>query len=103
MNHLKKHKKEMQIQDDHWQSIADEKDIEKELEDKNMQKWVKQQLNTLPANYRSVLSLYYLDDKKYEDISDIMRIPEGTVATWISRGKKQLKKEFDKLELKGGK
>ena len=32
------------------------------------------------------------------EISDILKIPMGTVATYISRGKKELKKKIEKYE-----
>jgi RNA polymerase sigma-70 factor (ECF subfamily) len=49
-------------------------------------------LLSLPVMYREPVTLYYLDDKTYEEISTILRIPVGTVGTRISRAKAQLKK-----------
>lgn len=45
----------------------------------------------LPDKYRDVMTLRYLEEMNYRDISDILRIPEGTVATLINRAKKKLK------------
>jgi RNA polymerase sigma-70 factor, ECF subfamily len=44
-------------------------------------------LKKMPIIYSEPLSLYYLEDKSYEEISDILRIPMGTVATRINRAK----------------
>ncbi len=44
-------------------------------------------LGKMPIIYSEPLSLYYLEDKSYEEISDILRIPMGTVATRINRAK----------------
>jgi len=41
--------------------------------------------------YAEPLRLYYIDEKSYEEISDILRLPKGTVATRISRAKILLK------------
>jgi len=41
--------------------------------------------------YRSVLILKYLEDKDYNEISDILKIPLGTVATLLHRAKKEFK------------
>jgi RNA polymerase sigma-70 factor (ECF subfamily) len=41
--------------------------------------------------YREVLVLKFLEDKSYEEISDILKIPEGTVATRINRAKKSFR------------
>lgn len=38
--------------------------------------------------HRTVLVLRYLEGKSYEDISDILAVPPGTVATLIHRAKK---------------
>ncbi len=49
-------------------------------------------LEQLALIYREQLSLYYLDNKSYEEISDILRLPMGTVATRINRAKVIMKK-----------
>ena len=48
-------------------------------------------LPLLKLEYREVLVLKFLEDKSYEEISDILKIPEGTVATRINRAKKSFK------------
>ncbi len=42
----------------------------------------------LPINYQAVLILRFFENKNYEEISDILKIPEGTVATRLNRAKK---------------
>jgi RNA polymerase sigma-70 factor, ECF subfamily len=49
-------------------------------------------LEHLPILYREPLSLFYLEDASYEEISDILRIPLGTVGTRINRAKGIMKK-----------
>lgn len=49
-------------------------------------------LDILPLKYREVLVLKYLERMSYEEISDVLRIPEGTVATRMNRAKKMFKK-----------
>lgn len=44
-------------------------------------------LKQMKLIYREALSLYYLEDKSYDEISDILRLPMGTVATRINRAK----------------
>jgi RNA polymerase sigma-70 factor (ECF subfamily) len=64
---------------------ADEWDAEK------LAKLIEDILPMLKQEYREVLVLKYLEDKSYEEISDILKIPEGTVATRINRAKKSFK------------
>ena len=49
-------------------------------------------LEAMDINYREPLSLYYIENKSYEEISDILRLPMGTVAVRINRAKVILKK-----------
>lgn len=44
-------------------------------------------LEQMSIIYKEPLSLFYLEEKSYEEISDILRIPIGTVATRINRAK----------------
>ncbi len=51
-----------------------------------------QVLELLPLKYKTVLILKFLEGMSYDEISDVLKIPEGTVATWINRAKKAFKK-----------
>jgi RNA polymerase sigma-70 factor (ECF subfamily) len=50
---------------------------------------VERTLASLPEKYRTVLVLQFLEGKSYRDMSDILSVPEGTVATLVHRAKKQ--------------
>lgn len=101
INYLKKHKKEISIETNGWikEALKSEVNLEKDLEKKEAQKILKDCLKNLPIIYRSPLTLFYLEEKAYEEISDVLRIPMGTVGTRINRGKKILRKICNK---KGG-
>lgn len=45
----------------------------------------------LPSNFHEILILRYWEDKSYSEISQILQIPMGTVATLLNRAKKQFK------------
>ncbi len=49
-------------------------------------------LGEMSLLYKVPLSLFYLGEKSYEEISDILRIPVATVGTRISRAKIIMKK-----------
>ena len=53
-------------------------------------------LNQLPLPYKEVMVLKFLEDMSYEEISDILKIPEGTVATRINRAKKAFRELSEK-------
>ena len=49
-------------------------------------------LELLPIKYRTVLVLKFMEGMSYQEISDVLKIPEGTVATRINRAKKKFVK-----------
>lgn len=97
INLIKKEKKKVSLGKNKWMSemIEDKNvDIEKEFERKELIKTVRKLLKRLPVKYRSPITLFYLEEKSYEEISDILRIPVGTVGTRINRGKKIIAKFY---------
>jgi RNA polymerase sigma-70 factor (ECF subfamily) len=50
----------------------------------------------MPEKYRQFLILKFFEKLSYEEISDILKIPEGTVATRINRAKKLFKNIAEK-------
>jgi RNA polymerase sigma-70 factor, ECF subfamily len=60
-------------------------------------------IGELDTAYRDVLVLRYLEEKSYDEIADILRLPPGTVATRINRGVKRLKARLESLQREGGK
>jgi RNA polymerase sigma-70 factor (ECF subfamily) len=65
---------------------SEELQIEDERIDDREQIW--SILTRLPIKYKEVLVLKFLENMSYEEISDILKMPEGTVATRINRAKK---------------
>lgn len=49
------------------------------------------QLNTLPEQYRTAVSLHYLQGMSYSMVAEVLQIPEGTVKSHCSRGIKRLR------------
>jgi RNA polymerase sigma-70 factor (ECF subfamily) len=68
---------------------------EENAEDSNTRK-IHEVLQKLPIKYREVLVLKFLEMMSYEEISDVLKIPEGTVATRINRAKKAFIQEGGK-------
>lgn len=74
-----------------WEHIASDDDPAVRLDSKIAMKSVRATLAKMDRRYRTVLILKYLEDKSYDEISDILQVPPGTVATWLNRGKKEFK------------
>jgi RNA polymerase sigma-70 factor, ECF subfamily len=70
-----------------------------ETVDKNLtNKRIQEAISKLDTRLREVIILRFLEEKSYTEISDILRIPSGTVATYIHRGKAQLRKIFTEID-----
>ncbi|WP_102691561.1 sigma-70 family RNA polymerase sigma factor [Rummeliibacillus pycnus] len=55
-------------------------------------------IGQLKENYRTAIILFYYYDYSINTISEVMEIPEGTVKTYLSRGKAELKKSYKEEE-----
>lgn len=78
----------VQIDESLYENLPSNLNIEKELGRKLDQESIKHVLNLMPEKYKSVLILKFLEEKDYNEISDILKKPTGTVATLINRAKK---------------
>lgn len=54
----------------------------------------------IDEKYREVIVLRFFEHKEYEEISDILKIPIGSVGTLLHRGKKQLASELNKQAIR---
>jgi RNA polymerase sigma-70 factor (ECF subfamily) len=72
------------VDNDRWGDPA------RAFDSREVQMQVQQALDQLEEHYRMVLTLYYFEDMKYNDIADILDIPLNTVKSHIRRGKERL-------------
>ncbi len=55
---------------------------------------LQKEIETLPAQYRAILTLYHLDEMSYSEISEILDMPAGTVKSYLFRARKILKERL---------
>lgn len=90
MNTFNKNKREMPLLDNI--DFDSGHNLELDLSKKEIQERVNKCINKISVMYSEPLSLYYIEEKSYEEISDILRLPVGTVGTRINRAKAMMKK-----------
>lgn len=92
INYIKKYKKTtMSLDEAEWE-IADEKiNLKDSLDVKFLKEDIERILAKMRDKYREVLILYFFEQKTYEEISEIMRIPRNTVGVLLMRAKEFLK------------
>ena len=81
----------IKLNDLELEEIADKINLIDDLDNKILKQKILTALNTLKPKYQEPLILLLLEEKSYEEISDILRKPVGTVGSLINRGKEKLK------------
>lgn len=64
------------------------------VSDKEMYKFLHEEIAQLPVQYRAILTLYHMDDLSYQEIGEIMSLPDGTVKSYLFRARKLLKERI---------
>ncbi len=59
---------------------------------------VKEFISMLPPNESTVVTLFYLEELSYEEISEILKMPLGTVSITLHRGKARLRELLNGME-----
>jgi RNA polymerase sigma-70 factor, ECF subfamily len=80
--------------------LADDKDFLELANKRDDKRVIHDLLSELDPKYKEILILRYLEELSYTEISDILKIPEGTVGTLVNRGKKRLKEILEKKGIK---
>ena len=70
-----------------------------EREYKGLVEMIEKGLDKLKPKYKEVIILHYIEDMSYKDISDILRIPIGTVGIRVMRGRNHLKKIYTEMNI----
>lgn len=82
-------------------NMADEREIPFETQMRDEARVaVRRALNLLPKKDREILQLRYYLDKSYSEMSQILHMPENTIASKLNRGKKKLLQVLDRPEKK---
>ncbi len=79
--------------------IPAEKDFRSEFDRKLTTEKIHQILLEMSEKYREILILKFLEEKNYNEISDILKIPLGTVAVRINRAKTKFRNISENLNL----
>ena len=88
----------MKVEDDTViNDIKDSKTPEKVLDSKQRQKKILKAVDELPKKMKEVIVLYEFEQKSYEEISQKLKIPVGTVKSRLYCAREILKEELSEL------
>jgi RNA polymerase sigma-70 factor, ECF subfamily len=79
--------------------LSDGTDVQEISERLRIEEKVRASINLLDLRYRDVLVLRFLEEKSYDEISEILHVPPGSVATLINRGTKHLRSALQTIGL----
>jgi len=97
VNFLKKHSRKVRYDDT---KVGESHiNIEVEIVDEEVKKILSRCLEEIPINYKEAVTLYYFDNLSYKEMSDVLQIPENTVAIRLRRAKIYLKKLCQKEKI----
>lgn len=69
---------------------------ETKLIGKEFEIYINKLISELPLQYRTVITLYHLDDFSIQEIQNITKFPEGTIKGYLFRARKLLKEKLEK-------
>ncbi|MCK3685686.1 RNA polymerase sigma factor [Maribellus sp. YY47] len=76
---------------------ADPAPNQKAVETEEIKRHLLKLIETLPVHYRTVLTLYHLEEFSYREIVEITGMPEGTIKSYLNRARMMLKGKIDKI------
>lgn len=93
LNHIKKYSKEtVRLDEGEWEIMDIRFDANEAVDAGFMKERIENALASIKRKYRETLILYFFEQKTYDEISYILRVPRSTVGIWIMRGKNAIKK-----------
>lgn len=100
MLHYRKRKKYFQLDEENdFEEIEDEKINTEDVVTKNaIYTEVEQSIDQLDSKFKSIAQLYYFDELKLKEISEVLNVPVGTIKSRLNKIRSDIKGD---LEAKG--
>ena len=94
-NHMRKYKKYDETIPDDSSILGSLKEFKTtEYEQIDFHRYIRDQIELLPVQYRTVITLFHLDEFSYNEIEQITGMAEGTVKSYLFRAKVILKEKL---------
>jgi len=96
MNHLRDNKDKMAVSYDH--TIPEPKSLTNELEVADEATLIKQLIDKLPEQQRQIITLRHCEGYSYDEIKEITGLDTVHIRVIVSRVRKILRSQFDKID-----
>jgi len=95
INYLRKFKKGDEVNPDDSAALRNLTDYRSEnYEQTDLHRYIREQIELLPVQYRTVITLFHLEEFSYQEIEQITGMPEGTIKSYLFRAKALLKEKL---------
>ncbi|SYZ72658.1 RNA polymerase, sigma-24 subunit, ECF subfamily [Candidatus Zixiibacteriota bacterium] len=99
VSHLQKGKGEPSLvsEDDATESsmaISEDAGPDRLSERASLSNFLQAEIDRLPPLFGTIIALFHLHEMSYQEIGNIMRLPEGTVKSYLFRGRRLLKQRL---------
>ncbi|MBX2992492.1 MAG: sigma-70 family RNA polymerase sigma factor [Bacteroidetes bacterium] len=78
----------------------DEAGVDEQIENEDFRKILLEEVSRLPEHYRAAVGLFYLQEMSYEEMTNVLQLPLGTVKTNLFRARNLLRERMS-IRLKG--
>jgi len=96
INHMRKRKMlytNIPVEEDFTSTFVEIENPESVITENDMDAFIFKLIDELPPQYKTVLTLYHVEDMTYNEICEVMSMPEGTVKNYIFRARTLLKEK----------
>jgi len=101
ISHLRKKGKEIMVPVDDYTPVIRGKTVresaERAMDRASMKKLIHRLISALPVQYRTVITLFYLEELSYKEIEEITGMPDGTIKSYLNRGRQMLREKLVQL------
>jgi len=95
INYLRKFKKGIEVDPEDSAALRNMMDFKSaDYERDDLHRYLREQIELLPVQYRTVLTLFHLEEFSYQEIEQITGMPEGTIKSYLFRAKAILKEKL---------
>jgi RNA polymerase sigma-70 factor (ECF subfamily) len=95
INYLRKFKKGDEVNPDDSATLRNLTEYRpNDFEKADLHRYIRDQIELLPVQYRTVLTLFHLEEFSYQEIEQITGMPEGTIKSYLFRAKALLKEKL---------
>jgi len=99
INHLRKKKialSDIPEEERFTAHFVSDNDPQENMEDDEIEAMTLKLIDQLPPHYKTILTLYHVDQMNYSEIGEVTGMPEGTIKNYLFRARNLLKEKVKK-------